>query len=72
MKMILISQKRTCKGCIAAKNTDLDCNLGYNITGLNGYMITTGVPQEPCPKPKTNADYWWCYKWFKKGKNNDS
>ena len=68
MKLITISQKRTCKGCRACiqeygYNT---CELRYDIERpVNPYGY--GKPLEPCPKPLTISDYLECLELYKKG-----
>jgi len=61
MKLILYSQKRTCKGCRAGKNSK--CELGFDtkeIIPVDGAVWSQLFPLEPCFKPLTNEDYVYC------------
>ena len=48
-----LSLKRTCKNCIADRDS-MGCELGYK----NEFIPMQGsIPKEPCLKPLTNKDY---------------
>ena len=52
------TQKKTCNGC-KAYQYPYDCALDYPIkeeTHSPG-LVVGGIPLEPCPKPKTIAEY---------------
>lgn len=66
----VIKKKKSCYDC-AALSGDFKCELHYvtHITIINiGKEITTVIPDEPCPKPKTPIEYEY---WKTKGKIDD-
>lgn len=72
---MLIKQKKTCNRCIVYRDVETNgptgeiCSLGYKIktVGVEQHAARCwGVPQEPCPKPKTQSDYFYADKWYKK------
>ena len=52
-----LSQKKNCNGCKSGYYTGRPftqyCDLGYKVNSEN----YTGIPQEPCYKPKTNNEW---------------
>jgi len=63
----MIKKKKSCHACTALSD-DYECKLGYvtHITMINiGKEITTSIPDEPCPKPKSSIEYTY---WKTKGK----
>lgn len=59
--MLKLSQKKTCENCKALLllQYSTKCELGYD---FDAYF----KPLEPCPKPKTYADFVQCVKWYMK------
>ena len=58
------TKKQNCKRCKAflknSNGTPSECRLGYElivVANESWGLTARGVPQEPCPKPKTYADY---------------
>jgi hypothetical protein len=49
--------KKNCNYCRASyiDRRNAYCDLGYKVEAreVNNLMVYEGVPQEPCPKPKT-------------------
>lgn len=68
------ARKRTCHGCVAYKtfpgNDPLPntCPLGYKIRiiGTGEPYRSRAIPQEKCPKPLTNVEYYDCDKHYRK------
>lgn len=56
----MITQKKTCNGCRAGyiEVHGYRCSLGYPVDELRFHdVVVSGIPQGPCPKPKTNKAY---------------
>lgn len=65
--MNIHTTKKNCNRCAAGRHNR--CELGYlaiwKAYDDHGFTVF-GTPQEPCPKPRTNADFLYANKWYRK------
>lgn len=64
-----IKQRKVCGSCkcLRIDRSMLFCELGYEFKPKRVFDIeVNGVPQEPCPKPLTNGDYYRALNNYKK------
>ena len=65
--MNIHTTKKNCNRCAAGRHNR--CELGYlaiwEAYDDHGFTVF-GTPQEPCPKPRTNADFLYANKWYRK------
>lgn len=66
-----LSQKKNCNGCKAGWHENRPftqiCELRFKVTSEN----YTGIPLEPCYKPKTNSEYMTLREEFRLKENHD-